>query len=77
MFADYFIYNYKKLTKAVFDLERNSMDQLYIRSFPYPAPFDEQQYTLDDSMYGLNPVRQGEESIMISPREEYLKHYPF
>jgi hypothetical protein len=79
MFADYLIYNYKKLNKSGFDLIRSSMNRACIQSFAYPAPFEEQQYALDESRYGLNPVgppEKWEDSIIISPKEEYLKHYP-
>jgi hypothetical protein len=80
MFADYLLYNYKKLNKPTFDLIRNGMDQLIIRSFRYPAPFEEQQYSLDESRYGLKAIGPGEsleDSLIISPKEEYLKHYHF
>ena len=79
MFADYLVYNYKKLIKPDFDLIRSGIDQDYIESFTFPAPFDEQQYTLDESRYGLHPIGPAgkwEDSIIISPREEYLKRYP-
>jgi hypothetical protein len=80
MFADYLVYNYKKLIKPDFDLIRSGIDQDYIESFTFPAPFDEQQYTLDESRYGLHsigPAEKWEDSIIISPKEEYLKRYPF
>jgi hypothetical protein len=80
MFADYLLYNYKKLNKPDLDNLRNGMDQRYIQSFRYPAAFGEQQYSLDESRYGLKPIGPGEkveDSIIISPRDEYLKHYPF
>jgi hypothetical protein len=80
MLADYLVYNYKKLNKPAFDFVRNGMDQKFIQSFRYPAPFGEQQYSLDESRYGLKFIGSGEkveDSIIISPREEYLKHYPF
>ena len=80
MFADYLVYNYKKLNKTNFDFIRNGMNKEYIHSFKFPAPFEEQQYSLDESRYGLNPIGPGESwenSLIISPKEEYLKHYPF
>ena len=80
MFADYLVYNYKRLRKPDFDLIRNGMCREYIESFPFPAPFTEQQYALDEARYGLNPIGPGQtwaDSHIISPKEEYLKHYPF
>jgi hypothetical protein len=80
MFADYLVYNYKKLDKPALASVRNGMDKRFIQSFRYPAPFGEQQYSLDESRYGLKPIGAGEkleDSLIISPREEYLKHYPF
>ncbi|MFN8251916.1 MAG: hypothetical protein U0V75_08525 [Ferruginibacter sp.] len=80
MFADYLIYNYKKLNKPALDLIRNEMNKLFIESILYPAPFEEQQYAMDEGKYGLKAIGPGErleDSIIISPKEEYIKHYGF
>jgi hypothetical protein len=56
------------------------MDDTVINSSPFPAPFDEQRYALDEGMYSINDIQQGaslQDVPLISPREAYLKHYGF
>ena len=86
MFADFLLYNYKKLDKTHFEQLRQKLDRKYIESFPFPASFDEQQYSLDDIEYPIKPGDQflTEERTWVSvdkwvtmnPKTEYLKHYP-
>jgi hypothetical protein len=44
MFADYLLFNYKKLKKETFDNFEKQLDSSYIFSFPFPADYDEQHY---------------------------------
>ncbi|RXK62501.1 hypothetical protein ESA94_05735 [Lacibacter luteus] len=59
------------------------LDKNHIESFPFPASFEEQQYSLDEIEYPVTPLAEGhgwvglEKLITINPRIEYLKHYPF
>lgn len=83
MFADFLLTNYKKFDKATFDELLLKMDKTYIESFPFPASFEEQQYSLDDVEYPIMPLAKKEEWvsldkwITINPKIEYLKHYPY
>ncbi len=44
MFADYFLFNYSKLNKEIFDRFETELDYKHIESFPFPATYDEQLY---------------------------------
>ena len=83
MFADFLLYNYKKFDKKMFEDLLLKLDKNYIESFPFPASFDEQQYSLDDIEYPIAPLEYGYEwagldkLVTINPRVEYLKHYSF
>lgn len=83
MVADYLLYNYKKLDKSSFEQTRLCMDRSYIDSFRFPAPFEEQKYSVDDGTYPVSPqtLSNGwislDKWVQISPKEEYLKHYPY
>jgi hypothetical protein len=61
MFADYLLYNYKKLNKELFDKTEEHIDISIVNSFSYPAPFDQQKYIADNS------------SPLI--KDKYLNHY--
>ena len=41
MYADYFIYNYKKLTKEIFEKAKEQLDIETINSYPFPGTFDD------------------------------------
>ena len=80
MFALYFILRYKKLTKVLFDELKQKIDYDYVNSFEFPATFENQKYTLDDSTIGINPIYDKEQREWVSEREfcikdEYLKHF--
>lgn len=83
MFADFLLTNYKKFDKATFDKLLPTMDRSYIENFPFPASFEDQQYSLDDVEYPLAPLEAGHDWVgidkwtTINPRVEYLKHYSF
>jgi hypothetical protein len=79
MFADYLFRNYKKITIESLISIRCGMDRCYIESFQFPAPFEEQQYSIDEGLYG-DPIVNGiipENYKYKSARDEYLKHYPY
>jgi hypothetical protein len=78
MFADYLLYNYKKLKKETFDKAKDKLDISTINSFPFPAPFEDQKYMLDDNKYLLGwhqDYATKEDEIWIVPAMEYKKHY--
>jgi hypothetical protein len=83
MFAEFLLYNYKKLDKSIFDDLILKLDKNYIESFNFPASFDDQQYILDHTEYPIAPLEYGYEwadldkLVTINPRIEYLKHYEF
>ena len=78
MFADYLLYNYKKLKKETFDRAKDKFDISIINSFPFPAPFEEQKYIMDDNKYLLGwqqDYATKDDEIWIVPEVEYKKHY--
>lgn len=83
MFGDFLLTNYKKFDKDNLDTLLAKMDRPHIESFPFPASFEEQQYSLDETEYPVAPPEYGYEWAgldkweTINPRVEYLKHYPF
>lgn len=83
MFADFFLINYKTFDKEIFDQLILQLDKNKIESFPFPASFDEQQYSLDDIEMPVIPLNEGydwvglEKWTIINPKVEYLKHYSF
>ena len=83
MFADFFLSNYKKFDKEMFDSLIEKLDKNYIKSFVFPASFEEQKYSLDETELPVIPLSEGydwadiDKWITINPKIEYLKHYPF
>jgi len=80
MIADYLLYNYKKLKKETFDQSKERLDISKIKSFPYPAPFEDQKYILDGSRYLLGwhqDYATKEDEIWITPAVDYKRHYGF
>jgi len=81
MLADFLLYNYKKFDKKIFDELILKLDKNYIERFPFPAAFDEQKYSLDDTEYPVIPLSEGFDWIgignwvTINPKVEYLKYY--
>ena len=78
MYAFYFIFRYKKLTKELFDETKKKLDYDLINSFDFPAKFDNQKYMTDESAIGINPKYDKEQREWISERifvirDEYLK----
>lgn len=79
MLADYLLYNFKKLKKEVFDNKLEFLDTKTINSYPYPAPFEQQKYILDESGY----VKYWKDYVnnrndkWISIKDEYLRHFEF
>jgi hypothetical protein len=78
MYAFYFIHRYKRLTKALFDETKKQLDYDFINSFEFPALFENQKYTLDESSVEVNPTydkdsRQWIGEFTFVPKNEYLK----
>ncbi|WP_294823912.1 hypothetical protein [uncultured Flavobacterium sp.] len=46
--TEFLITHYKKLTRTELEEIQQKMDIKYLESIPYPAPFDDQQYIMDD-----------------------------
>lgn len=60
MFADYLLFNYKKLKKETFDNFEKQLDFSHIESFPFPADYDDQKYIEWD-----NDIS----------KQKYIRHY--
>ena len=77
--ASFLIKNFKKVTKESLDKSFKKLDYGLIESFSYPAPFEEQKYSLDESGY----VNDWDDYVnkrtdkWIYIKDEYLKHYKF
>lgn len=77
--GSFLIKNFKKITKEVLDEYFEKLDYRLIESFPYPAPFEEQKYSLDESGY----VKDWDDYVnkrtgkWVDFKDEYLKHYKF
>lgn len=83
MLADFLINHYKAFNKEDFNKLSKGLDRNYIESFAFPASFEDQNYSLDDSNYPVVPLEYGhnhvglDKLVTINPKVEYLKHYPF
>jgi len=83
MIANFLLSNYKKFDKESFDKLILKMDKNYIESFAFPASFEDQQYSLDDTEFPVIPLSEGydlvdiDKWVTINPKLEYLKHYSF
>lgn len=83
MFAEFLLKEYKVFKKDTFDSLVKELDRNYIEGFPFPAGFEEQQYSMDDIKYPVSPLEDGHDfkglgnMVTIDPKTEYLKHYPF
>lgn len=83
MIANFLLSNYKKFDKESVDKLILKMDKNYIESFAFPASFEDQQYSLDDTEFPVIPLSEGydwvdiDKWVTINPKLEYLKHYSF
>lgn len=72
------VFNYKRLTKEIFDEQKLNLDWDFIDSFHFPAPFEEQQYLGDnDIIYRYSWDGKVKKDI-IGPyvvKDIYLKHF--
>ncbi|MDR0354151.1 MAG: hypothetical protein LBJ64_00170 [Deltaproteobacteria bacterium] len=70
--------NFKKLRKEDFDALKPSLDEKAIAAFPFPAPFEQQQYLSDEGGFKTT-IRDGQaETTLIdipSIREYYQRHF--
>jgi hypothetical protein len=78
MYAFYFIHRYKRLTKALFDETKKQLDYDFINSFEFPAPFENQKYSLDEITVEVNSKydkdsRQWTGEFTFVPKDEYMK----
>lgn len=51
----FFTKTYKKISREFMDELWNQIDVNYLLSLPYPAPFAEQRYFMDDQKYTVEP----------------------
>jgi hypothetical protein len=66
----------KKISKEKMDELKGGLDHDYIQGFPFPAPFEEQQYTADNSSYFKSEnFKTTTEKITI--KDVYLNHFKF
>lgn len=49
-FGSFLIINFKKVTKDSLDALKENLDYGLIKNFPYPAPFEDQKYAIDESI---------------------------
>jgi hypothetical protein len=77
--SSFLIKNFKKITKEILDKNLETLDYGFINSLPYPAPFEEQKYSLDESGYvkDWNDYVNKETDKWVYFKDEYLKHYKF
>lgn len=47
--------SYKKITVEFMNMLRDKIDMQYLLSLPYPAPFEEQKYLLDEQLFSKQP----------------------
>ena len=79
MFCFYFTFRYKKLlSKTIFDELKQNIDYDYINSFPFPAKFENQKYSLDNTIIEINTIydkvqKKWIDEIEFDIKEEYLK----
>jgi hypothetical protein len=79
MFADFLLYNFKKISKEEIDQLKAKIDFSKIEKYKFPAPFSEQDYILDKGKYMVewNDFLNKREDKWIIVKDEYLKHYGF
>ena len=56
---------------------KTGLDYEYINSFPYPAPFEEQRYMIDNQPTLTTTYDNGKERFIeqLNIKEEYLKYW--
>lgn len=79
MFASYFVENLKKTSKEEFDRFKYGMDFDVINAFPFPAPFDAQNYSGDNGSVEKRVVNfvVDEASEAYVYKDAYIAHYGF
>lgn len=77
MFCAQLIVLYKKVKKEDLDKLKTGLDYEYINSFPYPAPFEEQRYMIDNQPTLTTIYDNGKERFIeqLNIKEEYLKYW--
>jgi hypothetical protein len=79
MFADYLLLNYKSIKKEILDQAWSQFNFLQLDQFPFPAPFEDQQYIMDKGKYMMEwndyLTRQNDKWIVV--KEEYKNRYGF
>ncbi len=72
------VFNFKKLKREKFDVLKSRIDWGIVESFPFPAPFEEQQYVGDDGEIHVTSWNGRKETTLVGPysvRELYLEHF--
>ena len=83
MIADFLLSNFRKFDKETLDRLILQMDKNYIEIFGFPASFEDQQNSLNDSILQVIPLSEVyrwvdiNKWLTINPKAEYLNHYPF
>ena len=72
------VFNFKRLKREEFDWLKPKIDWSVVESFPFPAPFEEQQYIGDEG--GIHVYSWGgrQETTLVGPysvRGLYLEHF--
>lgn len=78
--GSFLIKNFKRIKKETLNNFMDRIDFTLIESFPFPAPFEEQKYSLDDATYMLgweSDYATKEEQVWVTPAVDYKKHYGF
>lgn len=76
-FASTLLFNFKKIKKEELDLLKENIDSKIISSFPFPAPFEDQQYSSDNSCLKVTTYNNGVATALIDipSIEVYYKEY--
>ena len=72
------MFNFKRLKREEFDELKPKIDWGIVESFPFPAPFEEQQYIGDGGKIHVYSWDGRQKTTLVGPysvRELYLEHF--
>ena len=72
------VFNFKRLKREEFDALKSEIDWSVVESFPFPAPFEDQQYMGDEGKIHVYSWDGRQETTLVGPysvRELYLEHF--
>ena len=72
------VFNFKRLKREEFDALKSEIDWSVVESFPFPAPFEDQQYIGDEGKIHVYSWDGRQETTLVGPysvRELYLEHF--